>query len=294
MLKIKLLGPFENLEDLSSRIIHLPYLEKKIIKKIPQYFSAKYLLIAFNGCHPLSAIALLNDFFPHESSWCIHIALEKSSSMFSLIKLIYRALEVENKKFLISRHTKNELSTMLMAIDLGFKPINVNRDPNRFVVLGLMGGRKKITPNLKCYKSLPLKIKAQNRNFISSWLDVPNSMISSSIYEVEELLKTQRHLDITKITSSRTQGLLCLNTDDATACLLICKPLDRRSLVEIFKLLETKPIKIVHILDQTENQSIKAILHLQSFDFCFINTNTHSNQYTMERSLFTLTQTPHL
>ncbi len=188
-----------------SNFEKLPKNTRNLVSNLPNIQSADgYLLGQKEDGVYLSIIPYFFEYFPYEEKLSFHISfLGDKAPYLSTLSILYSYILIcakMHKNSLISRHSINELDTLLMALDLGFKVIEFSKYSSPHITVEkFFIVNKKITKEEEYIsafnKNYPNKIirKIKNQNSSKDSENLINSKISNSISNLKAF---SRFLDI--------------------------------------------------------------------------------------------------
>ena len=215
-----------------SNFEKLPKKTRKLVSHLPNIKSADgYLLGQKEDGVYLSVIPYFFEYFPHEDKLSFHISflsnkapyLCTQSILYSYILLCVKS----HKNKLISRHSINELDTLLMALDLGFKVVEFSKYSSPHIIIeksflvnkNITKEKEYITAFNKNYPNKIIrKINTQtsskdSENFIKSkisnsisnlkafsrFLDIDYSQFPITFEQLDKLCRMQKNISGTRI-----------------------------------------------------------------------------------------------
>lgn len=158
----------------------IPIKETNISSYIPNIKdSIGFVLGRKNDGINLTIVSYNKEFFPYENKLSIHIAfLNQKKSFIASISLLYSFILICNKmnvNDLISRHSKQQLDSLLMLLDLNFHVVEFSKNSIPHVVIKKNFILKKNIDKEEEYFS------AFKNNYSNKTIDIKNNQIPSKI-----------------------------------------------------------------------------------------------------------------
>lgn len=196
--------------------------------------------------------------FPYKKFYEFHVEMF-TEKKFKGLKSILKSLDMLEERFgsrnLVSRHSKDELHTLLMLNDLDYFPIEYSYEESRNIVV-------------KKYRKEFLDEKKDEDDFIhfklflSNWLKIDLNFysIDNFIFKYGLLLKKNK-IYFKKLSQS---GILILDEDKGESIIFIEKKVLRKDLIQILSSFSKKNITSIFI-NQSEIR-FKEILFLMGYN----------------------------
>ena len=275
---------------------NVPQNIKNITNQLPNIDSAKGFVLAQkkDGLY-LTIVPYFLEFFPHEKKISFHISfLTQNHSFIGDISLLFSYILICNKMHvdsLISRHTVEQLDTLLMSLDLNFHVVEFSRNSTPGVLVEknfiLKNNITKESEYISAFKeNYPIKKMNVKYNKISSettlnkgeseiydsitnlqafsrWLNIDYDQFPKTFLELDLLCKKQSHFKGTKIGSGEKTYYFIENNNTIGALLCPETFKVRRVLKSVWKVLNASNSKVVYT--NKHDDWIDSILFLAGF-----------------------------
>ena len=275
---------------------NIPQNIKDLVNHLPNIDSAEGFLLGQkeNGSN-LTIVPYFLEFFPYENKISFHISfLSEKASYLSTLSILYSYILLCNKMHvnnLISRHSINELDTLLMSLDLGFNVKEFSRNSIPHIVVeknftlkkNIIKEEKYISAFKENYPIKKMNVKGgqmpsdtlkksgepqiydsiSNLQAFSRWLNIDYDQFPKTFLELDQLCKKQSNFKGTIIGSGEKTYYFIENNNTIGALLCPETFKVRRVLKSVWKVLNDSNSEVVYT--NKHDDWIDSILFLAGF-----------------------------
>jgi len=277
-------------ENISEKI-------KIITKHLPNIDSAEgFVLGRKQGDLNLTIVPYYLEYFPHEKKLSFHVTfLTNNHAFIGTVSLLYSFILICNKMHvntLISRHSIEQLDTLLMLLDLNFNVVELSRKSVPYILVEkkfiLRNNISKEAEYISAFnQNYPIKKinvkgdqifsnnqtrtgKSQiydsisNLQAFSRWLDIDYEKLPKSFFELDKLCKKQSYFIGKRIGSGKKIYYFIENNNTKIGALLCPETFKvRRMLKSVWKVLNESNSEVVYT--NKHDDWIDSILFLAGF-----------------------------
>jgi len=296
---------FEFLDQ--SSFESLPQNIRELTYQLPNISSADGFLLGkkLDGSN-LSIVAYFLESFPYEKKISFHIlSLSENASYLSTLSILYSYIFICNQMHvnsLISRHTIDQLDTLLMSLSLDFHVIEFSR----YSIPNIVVEKKFILNNTitkeddyisvfnKNFANKEIKINSSqidfkisdsisNLNAFSRFLNIEYDQFPNTFEELDRLCKKQNNISGTRIGKRNKTYYFIENNNIVGALMCPKKVRSRRILKSVFKILLNCRSQVIYT--NIHDDWINSVLFLAGFILANKSNQQDSLLWKWERLL---------
>ena len=256
----------------------------------------------------LSVVSFCREFFPYDDAISFHVFIpakqEKYRGTTALLKSFFLLGKVTGVFKLISRHAPENIETLLMLLDIGFKVSELAYHSKRHVLVERLFDKKffesfdfssriniqDIYSNSRVLNPVRNRQKRQSTltdsdtRILNKWLGISKNMGFFALKEIDTLLQKQEHLRCTELADGKEIIVFAQNIE-ISGGLILCsnQSNSRRQFFLLYQMLnEDNAITVYYT--SAYNDFINSVLFLSGYtNASIVEENSKDHLYKWER-----------